>query len=138
MGRGGTWLTNEDVAGPGAPGGVAKVAIPAGNVRQWQAFFNGVGGGFGAVGRQFVEDASFVKLREVAAAYTLNQAWVRNRTGFSSVDLRVAGRNLFTWTDYTGLDPEANLGGAEWFSQGVDYFNTPQARSIVLSLTLNR
>jgi TonB-linked SusC/RagA family outer membrane protein len=138
MGKGGTWLTNEDVAGPGAPNGVAKVAIPAGNVRQWQAFFNGIGGGFGAVGRQFVEDASFVKLRELAAAYTLNQAWLRSRTGFSSIDLRVAGRNLFTWTDYKGLDPEANLGGAEWFSQGVDYFNNPQARSVVLSLTLNR
>ena len=134
FGKGGTWFTNDEVAGPGA----GKTAIPAGNVRQWQAFFNGIGGGFGPVGRQFVEDGSFVKLRELAAAYTVNTSWLRSRLGFSSADLRVAGRNLFTWTDYKGLDPEANLGGSEFFTQGIDYFNNPQARSIVLSFTLNR
>jgi TonB-linked SusC/RagA family outer membrane protein len=134
FGKGGTWFTNEDVAGPGA----GKVAIPEGDVQAWQGFFNGIGGGFGVVSRQFVEDGSFVKLRELSAAYTLDQRWVRNTLGFTSLDLRVAGRNLKTWTDYTGLDPEANLGGSEWFSQGVDYFNNPQARSFVLSVTLNR
>ncbi len=117
---------------------MAKVAIPEGNARQWQAFFNGIGGGFGAVSKQFVEDGSFVKLRELAVAYTFNQGWLRRNVGFSTLDLRVSGRNLFTWTDYKGLDPEANLGGAEFFTQGIDYFNNPQARSVVLSLTLNR
>ena len=52
--------------------------------------------------------------------------------------MRVAGRNLNTWTDYTGADPEANIGGAEFLTQGLDYFNNPQSRSFVLSLTLNR
>ena len=132
FGRGGTVMTDEQVAGPG----VGKVAFS--NLRQWQGWFNGNGGGFGPVSRQFVEDGSFVKLREVSAAYTLDGAWVRSRLGFSSVDFRLAGRNLAMWTDYTGFDPEANLGGSEFFTQGLDYFNNPQARSFVLSLTLNR
>jgi hypothetical protein len=136
FGQGGTWFTDQPVAGPGVANGRGKVADST--MAGWQRFFNGIGGGFGPVSRQFVEDGSFVKLRELSAAYTLDQRWVRNSLGFSSLDLRVAGRNLFTWTNYTGLDPEANLGGAEWFSQGVDYFNNPQARSIVLSVTLNR
>ena len=58
--------------------------------------------------------------------------------GFSSMDLRVAGRNLHTWTKYKGLDPEANLGGAEFLTQGLDYFNSPQVRSLVLSVGFNR
>ena len=132
IGKGGNWLTDDDVAGPGA--GTVAFTTP----REWQAYWNGVGGGFGDVGRQFIEDGSFVKLRELSASYTLDQRWVRDRLGFSSVDFRVAGRNLATWTDYTGLDPEANLGGSEFFTQGLDYFNNPQARSFVLSFTLNR
>jgi hypothetical protein len=85
-----------------------------------------------------VEDGSFVKLRELAATYTFNQPWVRSRLGMSAIDLRLAGRNLATWTKYTGLDPESNLGGAEFLTQGVDFFNNPQTRSFVISLTLSR
>jgi hypothetical protein len=58
--------------------------------------------------------------------------------GFSGMDLRVAGRNLRTWTKYSGLDPEANLGGAEFLTQGLDYFNNPQVRSFVVSIGLTR
>ena len=53
---------------------------------------------------QFVEDASFAKLREVAVDYALPSA-VAERLGLSGVNLRIAGRNLKTWTDYTGLAP---------------------------------
>ena len=52
-------------------------------------------------------------------------------------DLRLAGRNLAMWTDYRGLDPEANLGGAEFLTQGIDYFNNPQTRSWVVSVNLS-
>jgi hypothetical protein len=79
-----------------------------------------------------------VKLRELSVQYTLGQRWVRSSTGFSSIDLRLAGRNLATWTDYRGLDPESNLGGAEYLTQGIDFFNSPQTRSFVIAATLNR
>ena len=131
-GQGGTWYTNERVAGPGA--GQPFASTPA----EWQGWLQGNGGGFGEVSSQFIEDGSFVKLRELSAAYTFDQPWVRSRLGLTSFDLRVAGRNLATWTDYTGLDPEANIGGAEFLTQGLDYFNNPQSRSFVLSFTLNR
>jgi hypothetical protein len=131
-GKGGTWYTDEEVAGPGAGQPFAT------NLAGWQGWLNGEGGGFGSVGRQFVEDGSFVKLRELSAALTLDQPWLRNRLGVSTADIRVAGRNLFMWTDYKGLDPEANLGGAEWLTQGIDYFSHPQSRSLVISITLNR
>jgi hypothetical protein len=131
-GQGGTWYTNERVAGPGA--GLPFATTPG----EWQGWLQSDGGGFGTVGSQFIEDGSFVKLREISAAYTFDQPWVRSRLGLTSFDLRVAGRNIATWTDYTGLDPEANLGGAEFLTQGLDYFNNPQSRSFVLSFTLNR
>ncbi|HWJ23933.1 MAG TPA: SusC/RagA family TonB-linked outer membrane protein [Gemmatimonadaceae bacterium] len=119
-------------AGPGVD------VVPFQTPTDWEAWFDNEGGGFGDVSAQFVEPGGFVKLRELSLTYTLNQRWLQDRLGFSSADIRVAGRNLHTWTKYKGLDPEVNLGGSEWLTQGVDYFNTPLTRSFVISVGLNR
>jgi TonB-linked SusC/RagA family outer membrane protein len=116
------------VVGPGA-----GVAVPIG-----ENWFTGNGSGFGAVASQFLEDGSFVKLREISVSYTFNQAFVRRYSGFSTMDLRLSGRNLGLWTDYTGVDPETNLAGAGVGARGVDYFNNPNTRSFVVSVGLNR
>ncbi|MFL5577615.1 MAG: SusC/RagA family TonB-linked outer membrane protein [Gemmatimonadaceae bacterium] len=121
-----------DVTGPGA--GVVAFS----NLRDWQNWYQTDGGSASDAQAQFVEDASFVKLRELSLTYTLDQPFIKNFLGLSSADLRLAGRNLHTWTKYKGLDPETNLGGSEFLTQGVDFFNNPQTRSFVVSLTLNR
>ena len=54
------------------------------------------------------------------------------------MDLRLAGRNLAVWTNYTGADPETNLGGAETGARGIDFFNNPQSRSFVFTVVLAR
>jgi outer membrane receptor protein involved in Fe transport len=84
------------------------------------------------------EDGGFTKLREISVGYTLDYPWVQRALGFSSIDLRLTGRNLFTWTDYTGYDPEVNVGGAIQATRGVDYFVNPQNRSFLVAITLNR
>jgi len=67
-----------------------------------------------------------------------DQAWVNRAIGFSSVEVRVAGRNLHTWTDYSGVDPETSVLGSATPVQGVEYFSNPQTRSYIFSITLNR
>ena len=101
-------------------------------------WFQGLGSGFGPVSSQFMEDGTYTKLREISVAYTFDGKWVSNLIGLSSIDLRLAGRNLKTWTNYKGIDPETNLTGAQFQTQGIDYFNNPQTRSFVLSIGLNR
>jgi hypothetical protein len=120
------------VAGPGA--GVVAFKTPD----DWQTWYNNNGGGFGPVGQQFVEDGSYTKLREVSINYNLTGDWPKRVGGFSSIDFRLAGRNLYAWTNYSGLDPEANLGGAQFLVQGLDYFNNPLMHSFVVSISLNR
>jgi hypothetical protein len=58
----------------------------------------------------YVEDAGFVKLREVTLGYTLPSRFTQQLGGGMLHDTRleVSGRNLATWTDYTGLDPEVS------------------------------
>lgn len=58
----------------------------------------------------WIEDGSFVKLRELSASYTLSNSAIR-RLFRDGVDLTVSGRNLAVWTNYSGYDPEINLFG---------------------------
>ena len=62
--------------------------------------------------RAYINDASFVKLRELSFSYALPNA-IMSRMFSSARDVRLelAGRNLKTWTDYTGLDPETSNNG---------------------------
>lgn len=53
-----------------------------------------------------IEDASFTKLREVALTYMVPEGWVRS-FGADRASVTIAGRNLATWTGYSGLEPEA-------------------------------
>jgi TonB-dependent SusC/RagA subfamily outer membrane receptor len=84
---------------------------------------------------QYVEDGSFVKLREVAVSYTLDEPWV-TRYFSGGVELTLMGRNLHTWTDYSGYDPEVNLFGQNSAGltttaadRGIDFATIPIPRT---------
>lgn len=81
----------------------------------------------------FIEDASFVKVRELSVRYRLNEAWAR-RLGAETASIRVGGRNLYTFTDYSGLDPEVNLFSSNTVARGVDFATTPIPRSLVFGM----
>jgi hypothetical protein len=85
---------------------------------------------------EYIEDGSFVKLRELALRYRIDAPFVR-KLGASTMELSLAGRNLYTWTDYTGLDPEVNLFAANTVAQGVDFANTPLARTWVFGVNFS-
>ncbi len=60
----------------------------------------------------YINDASFLKLREVSVSYTLPDVWTK-AIGASRAMVSLAGRNLYTRTRYPGLEPEAMfLGGS--------------------------
>ena len=84
----------------------------------------------------FVEDASFFKLREISASYTLPDRWARS-FGASRASITVSGRNLHTWTNYRGLDAESQSaqgedGRLDFFDQAV----TPTLAQFVTSISL--
>lgn len=71
----------------------------------------------------FIEEADFIRWRELAVTLTPPQKWFRRFVDVNNVSVTIAGRNLGTWTDYTGLDPQANeTGSSSNFTQGE--FNT--------------
>jgi TonB-linked SusC/RagA family outer membrane protein len=74
----------------------------------------------------YIEDASFTKLREVSVTLMAPKT-AYQRFGLSNLSLTLSGRNLHTWTDYTGLDPELNSGGQSNFST-FDFLGQPPVR----------
>jgi hypothetical protein len=81
--------------------------LPYGDPRKLAPGFNARTQG---IFQYWVEDGTFVKLRELSASYTLNSLGVQ-RYFKDGVDLTLAGRNLAVWTNYSGYDPEINLFG---------------------------
>lgn len=84
---------------------------------------------------RFVEDGSFVRLGEI----TLSARVPRRLTGFAGMDearLYVSGRNLKTWTKYSGYNPDVSSAGAGAnVVTGVDYYAYPLARTVTIGLS---
>ncbi|MCC6930241.1 MAG: TonB-dependent receptor [Gemmatimonadaceae bacterium] len=81
--------------------------LPYGDPRKLPPGFNARTQG---IFEYWIEDGTFVKLRELSASYTLDQPFVK-RVFRDGVALTLSGRNLWVWTDYRGYDPEINLFG---------------------------
>lgn len=89
----------------------------------------------------FVEDSDYVKLRELSVRYTLQQGSLPSflqRVGIDRATFNVSGRNLKTWTDYQGYDPEvgkSTFGGSAAVGRIDEYFY-PNYRSFGFDLEL--
>jgi hypothetical protein len=81
-----------------------------------------------------LEDGSFVKLREVSLSYK-----VGSLHGWGDWTVGLVGRNLHTWTKYTGLDPEvgsnSGSGATSALTNQTDAFGFPNLRTFTVSLS---
>jgi TonB-dependent SusC/RagA subfamily outer membrane receptor len=84
----------------------------------------------------YVEDASFIKLRDLTLRWAVPSSLTR-RMGAQGLQLELQGRNLHTWTDYSGYDPEINMFGLNTVERGVDFAVYPNAREVSLGVRLN-
>lgn len=84
-------------------------------------------------GAEYIEKADFVKLREVSASYSLPSRFT-SRFGSDQVVFSLAGRNLRTWTDYTGTDPEVNADNSDFLLAETNAI--PPTRRITASITV--
>ena len=112
--------------------GCAATGDPSASLRSQAAFLASVSDN--ASNFLYIEDADFVKWRELAVTFSVPQSMTARWAALQGASLTLAGRNLKTWTDYTGLDPEINeTGGDANFTQGE--FNTqPPVRYLTARL----
>ncbi|WP_052343447.1 SusC/RagA family TonB-linked outer membrane protein [Saccharicrinis fermentans] len=97
---------------------------------------------FREMSSRFVEDGSYIRLKNVALGYNLPSSYAA-KIGAERVRLSVSAQNLLTITDYSGLDPEVNYFGSDGDNdtssntvRGFDFGNYPTVRSVSFSLNL--
>lgn len=81
----------------------------------------------------WVEDGSYIRLKNLRLGYDLPKG-LMNKLHVSSVNVYVMLQNFFTWTNYSGYDPEFQSSG---FSVGYDNNTYPKAKDILFGLNLN-
>ena len=82
----------------------------------------------------WVEDGSFVKLRELSVSYAVPAEMVGG-LGFSGLRATLYGRNLFSIDNYSGYDPETNVAGQSNTVRGYDFVQVPIPRTVGLTLS---
>jgi len=108
----------------------------AGPIALDEAYYtNGAGSGFTGAGEQYVESVNTTRLREITLSYSLATEAFRNASHLQSLDISLTARNIYLWTNYQGVDPETNLTGVS-NGRGLDYFNNPSTRSLLVALRL--
>ena len=86
----------------------------------------------GVINNFYVEDGSYMRIKQLSIGYTIDPASLK-RYGIDKARVYLQGANLFTWTKYSGLDPE--IPGSS-VSFGVDWGNYPPSRTFNVGVSL--
>jgi TonB-dependent starch-binding outer membrane protein SusC len=108
-----------------------------GQTEAWSAFYRGAYAVRQANGTKsyFMEDASFWRLRNIAIGVDLNKIF--KVKAFTKMQVVLSGRNLVTFTKYTGMDPEVSSGtNNSSFDRAVDHNTIPNLKSYQVALNL--
>ncbi|NVO19838.1 MAG: TonB-dependent receptor [Bacteroidetes bacterium] len=84
---------------------------------------------------RFIENGSFLRIKNVTLSYSLPSKptkWLHMK----SLKFYLSGQNLFTFTTYTGMDPEVNYYSNDNVILGTDFFTYPQSRTITAGLNV--
>ena len=76
-----------------------------------------------------VDDGSFVKLREISLSYSFGKF-----KGFKDITATVSGRNLVSWDNYKGYDPEVNAGGQSTILRAIDFGAVPIPKTFSIGI----
>jgi TonB-linked SusC/RagA family outer membrane protein len=98
-----------------------------------------IGVASGSIGSNYVdtmlEDGSFLRLSSLSLAYNLPERFVAGR-GFREARIYVTGSNLFTWTEYSGFNPDVSSMGVGNVNRGVDVGAYPLARAFTIGVNV--
>jgi len=85
----------------------------------------------------YVEDGSYLRLKSATLGYSLPSQFL-SKMNINKLRLYLTGKNLFTITDYSGVDPEVSFGGQNNnLSAGADFGGYPTSRTYLLGLNVN-
>lgn len=84
---------------------------------------------------RYLEDGSFLKIRNVTLSYSLPRRWV-SAMKMTDFVLSLRADNVYTWTGFWGQDPEVTLAKGDWSMPGVTDFKYPINRQFVFNINI--
>ena len=76
-----------------------------------------------------------MRIKNVTLSYNFSKKLL-DKIHIKTAKVYVTGQNLFTFTNYTGMDPEVNYYGASNIIMGTDFFTYPQSRTFLLGINI--
>ncbi|RIA08602.1 TonB-linked SusC/RagA family outer membrane protein [Flavobacteriaceae bacterium MAR_2010_72] len=85
----------------------------------------------------YIEDGSYLRVKSVSLAYTLSNQFL-SKLSINKLKIYITGKNLYTFTNYTGVDPEVSWGGQNnALSAGADFGGYPTSKTYLMGLNIN-
>ncbi len=84
---------------------------------------------------RFIENGSFLRIKNVSLGYNLPKNFIKILK-IKSLRFFVTGQNLYTFTPYSGMDPEVNYYSTDNVVMGTDFFTYPQSRTFLFGLNI--
>ncbi|MEI6059121.1 MAG: TonB-dependent receptor [Bacteroidota bacterium] len=91
--------------------------------------------GDGLKSSRFIENGSFLRIKNATLGYTLPKELLKT-LWLKSARIYVSGQNIYTFTSYSGMDPEVNYASTDNVVMGTDFFTYPQSRTILVGLNI--
>lgn len=88
------------------------------------------------ISTRFVEDGSYLRVKAITLGYEVPRD-ILSRFNLQRVRLHVTGENLFTFTGYSGYDPEVNAFGTSNVALGIDYGTYPHTRNVIFGVNVS-
>ena len=94
------------------------------------------GSGYNSLGSsRYVEDASFLRLRSLTLKYDFDKGLLK-KLGLNSLGTYITVENLWTYTRYTGQDPDVGVRIKDAFSTLIDYSMTPPLKTVTIGISV--
>ncbi len=85
------------------------------------------------VSSRYIEDGSYVRLRNIQFSYSIPKKYC-NTLNVEGIRVFLTGDNLFTWTNFSGMDPEVSIVGDAWTRPGTGDFKYPLSKQILFGV----
>lgn len=115
---------------------IPRLTTFSGNPSANNSSANNYGGNVANLSSRYLEDGSFIRLRSISLGYNLRGALL-NKLRISGLRVYLQGTNLFTITNYKGLDPEVNSQSNNQNTTGYDWATVPQPKSFQFGVNVN-
>ncbi|MBX3239110.1 MAG: TonB-dependent receptor [Chitinophagaceae bacterium] len=121
---------------PGDITDIPRLTTYRNNINQNGGAANNYGGQVANLSSRYLEDGSFIRLRNISLSYNV-PASVAERIKTNSIKAYVQVSNLLTFTRFNGLDPEVSAQSSNQNTAGYDWATVPQPRTIQVGLNIS-